>query len=60
MENDPSRTQGTRVHLAQSERGILIEAVRHRPTLAELVRNTPAEALAEGWENNSNVGSEIL
>lgn len=48
------------VNLAKTDRGILIGSVRKRPTLAERLANTPADADVPGWDANGTVGDELL
>lgn len=52
--------QGTPVRLVKTETGILIERVRQRSTLADLLRNTPAKAEVAGWDANGKAGTELL
>lgn len=52
--------KGTPVRLIKTDRGILIERTRPRPTLAELLRNTPVNASVPGWDENGAVGNELL
>lgn len=53
-------TLGMPVNLVKTDRGILIEPARKRPTLAERLANTPADAEVPGWDTNGTAGDELL
>lgn len=53
-------TLGMPVNLVKTDRGILIEPARRRPTLAERLANTPADAAVSDWDANGTVGDELL
>lgn len=52
--------RGEGVRLLSTDCGILIARDRPRPTLDELLSNTPTDARVVGWDENGTAGKEML
>ncbi len=53
-------TEGQKVEVRAEGRKLIVEPLRERYTLAQLMENTTPEAMREAWDWGEDVGREIV